>query len=299
MRVLITGVTGFIGRLLAQRLIESDVEPMGLALPEDIAQYNDARPAGRQALKLFPADLRDASATAEVVAQVKPDRIVHLAAVGVTEPSITSRVAVEHNVHGALNLIHAAFQNPGLSNPARQLIVIRTPGEYHPANAYAASKAAAWSFCQMYAARYQWPVVGAMIFQAYGPRQPAHTFVQAALRAALAGQDFAMTSGDQRRDWIYLDDVAAGLIAAMAVDLPPGTSVDLGTGARTSLLDVAQMAYQLAGRGGKILPGALPNRAGEEIEQVADVGRSKTLLNWRPKVELADGLQLVLESLTA
>lgn len=296
MRVLITGATGFVGRLLVPRFIAADIEPVGLALKNDIAKYESW--AEKQGLDLVPADLRSAAMTADIVAQVQPDRVVHLAAAGVANPTITSSLALEHNVHGTINLINAAFHNPALANPPAQLMVIRTPGENHPANAYTASKAAAWSFCQMYAWRYGWPIIGAMIFQAYGPYQPAHTFVQAALRSALAGADFAMTSGKQTRDWIYIGDVVAGLLAATATNLLPGASVDLGTGVPTSLLDVANIVYALVGRGGAPNVGAIPDRAGEEISQVADVSRSAKLLNWQPQIELADGLRLVLNSLT-
>lgn len=296
MRVLISGATGFIGRLLVPRLISAGAEPVGLALEDDILKY-DSQVGKQQRLRLLPVDLRSVSETASVVAQVQPDRIVHLAAAGVSDPTIHSGLALEHNVQGTINLIHAAFENPALDSPVRQLIVIRTPGETHPANAYTASKAAAWSFCQMYAWRHGWPILGAMIFQAYGPHQPAHTFVQAALRSALAGEDFAMSSGSQRRDWIYVADVIEGLLAATTVDLSPGASVDLGTGIRTSLIDVANMAYQLVGKGGAPNPGAIPDRTGEEIDQVADVERSMKLLNWLPQVELTDGLELVLKSL--
>ena len=102
-----------------------------------------------------------------------------------------------------------------------------------------------------------------MIFQAYGPGQPSHTFVQAALRSALAGQDFAMTSGVQSRDWIFLNDVTDGLVAILDKDLQPGKSVELGTGRGTTLLDVAELAYQLVGHGGRPLIGALPDRTGD------------------------------------
>ena len=149
----------------------------------------------------------------------------------------------------------------------------------------------------MFARRYGWPIVGAMIFQAYGPGQPSHLFVQAALRSAIAGQDFAMTSGVQRRDWIFLGDVIDGLAAALNKELPPGESVDLGTGRRTSLLDVAELAYHLVGRGGRPLPGALPDRAGEDINMVADVARTGKLLGWMPKISLEDGLCLLIDSI--
>ena len=56
-----------------------------------------------------------------------------------------------------------------------RLIISRTPGEYSAMNPYAASKAAAWQFCRMYARTQGWPIVGAALFQVYGPGQPVPT----------------------------------------------------------------------------------------------------------------------------
>lgn len=298
MRLLITGATGFIGRALVQRLYASGAELVGLALDEDISQSRFSSIAGSSPdIHVLPVDLRLSEAISQAVTRIRPDQVVHLAAAGVTNPAIDPKIALEHNTQGTLNLLNACFQNPNLGSAPRKLIVIRTPGESKPSNAYVASKAATWSFCQMYARRYRWPIAGARIFQAYGPGQPAHTFIQAALRAALAGEDFSMTSGDQARDWIYLSDVVDGLIAILNAQLSPGASLDLGTGRRTSLLDVATLAYRLVGRGGAPVPGALADRAGEGIDQVAGVARTNEALGWKPQITLEEGLNLVLQSL--
>ncbi len=288
MRVLITGATGFIGRLLVERLAGIGAAVYGLALEDEDARLD---------IELHPVDLRLPTATAQVVCHVRPDKVIHLAAAGVSNPAIDPFAALQHNVEGTLNLLHACFQNPQLKRPPRQLIVIRTPGEPKPANAYVASKAAAWSYCQMFARRSGWPIVGATVFQAYGPGQPAHTFVQAAARAALAGEDFAMTSGRQARDWIYVSDVVDGLATMLEHELPPGDSVDLGTGHGMTLLNVAQLIYRLAGRGGRPMPGALPDRAGEEIDKIADSTLTSRKIDWAAQVVLEDGLRLVLEAL--
>lgn len=288
MRVLVTGATGFIGRLLVDRLAGMGAAVCGLALEDEDVRLD---------IELHPVDLRQPTATAQVVSHVRPERVVHLAAAGVANPAIDPFAALHHNVEGTLNLLHASFQNPELDRPPRQVIVIRTPGESSPANAYVASKAATWSYCQMFARRSGWPIVGAMVFQAYGPGQPAHTFVQAAARAALAGEDFAMTSGRQVRDWIYVSDVVDGLVALLERELAPGDSVELGTGRGTTLLDVAQRIYQLAGGAGRPMPGALTDRAGEEINRIADMALTGRKIDWLPQVTLDDGLRLVLEAL--
>ena len=160
-------------------------------------------------------------------------------------------------------------------------------------NVYAVSKSAAWQFCRMYARTQSWPIVGAKLFQTYGPGQSRRALAPAAFQAALQGSDFPMTSGAQERDWIYVGDVVAGLLATLrrADQLPPATSVDLGTGRSTSVRQVVETIYDVVGRGGRPLVGALPNRPGEAPRQVAAVDVTARLLDWFAPTSLVAGLR--------
>jgi nucleoside-diphosphate-sugar epimerase len=175
--------------------------------------------------------------------------------------------------------------------------VVRTPGEDSAMNPYAASKAAAWAFCRMFARTQEWPVVGAKLFQTYGPGQGPRYLVTGALAAALVGEDFRMTEGTQERDWIYVTDAAAGLRAVRDGRLPSGESIDLGSGQTASVAEVVRLAYAVAGGAGRPLPGALPTRPGEEPLQVADAARARALLGWETAVSLPQGLGLLRDHL--
>lgn len=286
-RVLVTGATGFVGRALVPRLLaRTDVTLLlleeyagGWPLPAPLDRL-------RPEFDVVYADLRNFQLTSRAVRQAASERVIHLAAAGVSDPYLNPHTAVSHNVGGALNLLRACFEG----GETQQLIVARTPGETAPTSPYAASKAAAWTFAAMYARAAGWPIHGAMIFQAYGPGQPPHLLVSAALNAARAGQEFPMTDGRQAKDWVYIDDVADGLLALLGADLPPGTTVELGTGQATEVREVAQRLYALVGRGGRPLPGALPSRPGEAERQTADAATTAALIGWRARVGLDEGL---------
>lgn len=293
MRLLLTGATGYVGRALLPRLLpDHDVTLLlreeygsGKPLPEPLAAH-------RGDFETVYADLRNYRLTSRAVTAARPDAVIHLAAAGVTDPFLPVSTALSHNVTGTLNLVRACFETgPGPD----KLIVARTPGEADALNVYAASKAAAWSFCQMYARTAGWPIVGAMIFQAYGPGQPPHLLVAAALRAALAGESLPMTSGKQAKDWIHVDDVVAGLHSMLGSELAPGTTVELGTGILTPVLTVVEQLYELAGRGGGPLPGALPDRPGELPQAAADVVTARTLTGWSAHIPLRAGLQALVD----
>ncbi len=320
MRVLVTGATGFIGRTLVKRLQSRGHVP--IVLVEDSGSAEGCFETGVDSYPgadfTFSGDLRNRNQIVEIVQASKPDKVIHLAAVGVTDPFLDYQSALEHNLLGTLNLLHALFEtgdegssakqrsslkqsssakqrsSTKQSSSVKQIIVARTPGEAENMNVYAASKAAAWAFCSMYARTRYWPITGAIIFQAYGPGQPAHTLVPAAVKAALAGEDFRMTSGDQQRDWIFIEDVADGLIAALDAYQTPGESFDLGTGISTSLLEVVRRVYRMVDRGGVPIPGAIPDRPGEVKTQIADANRTEQLTGWRSSISLEEGLKQVL-----
>jgi nucleoside-diphosphate-sugar epimerase len=251
-------------------------------LPEPLNSLTDR-------LVVVYADLRDYHETRRALLAVEPDQIFHLAAGGVSDPFLAVDVALEQNLFTTLNLLRAAFEETHNTVPD-QFVAVRTPGEISAMNPYAASKAAAWQFCTMYARTRGWPIVGAMPFQTYGPGQDSQYLVSGAMAAAIAGEDFALTAGNQEKDWIYVGDVVEGLLAVSDAALPPGTSLDLGTARLTSVAAVVNQIYQMVGSEGKPLAGALPSRVGEVQAQVADVARTRDLTGWQAAVSLEQGL---------
>jgi nucleoside-diphosphate-sugar epimerase len=296
MRILVTGATGFIGRslipVLRQRL---DIDVVVLRLESESERpFPPPLDLLRQQFDVVYADLRNFNLTVRAIRQAEPDVVIHLAAAGATDPFLPAETALRHNVTGTINLLRACFEKTAST---RQVIVARTPGELSAMNVYAASKAAAWAFCEMYGRTQHWPIHGAMIFQAYGPYQPEQTLIPSAIKAALAGQDFPMTAGTPQRDWIHVADVAAGFTAMIDAPLPPGTTIELGTGQLTSVAAVVEQVYALANKGGRPQIGLLPSRPGEEAVQVADVVRTREMVGWETAVTLTHGLrQLIAET---
>jgi nucleoside-diphosphate-sugar epimerase len=282
--VLITGGTGFIGGALIQRLIDQDAH-VTVLVREKPGQIRQLRfPDG---VEVVEADLRYAAGLKRAVEAVAPEWVVHLAAVGVTNPFLPIGEALRSNLDGTINLLKA------VSGQCR-VLVARTPGEFEMINPYAASKAAAWGFCRMFHRTEGWPVVGVMPFQVYGPGQPTKTVLGAALKAAHAGEPFPMTSGEQKRDWVYIEDVVDGILAAATASGIDGETVELGTGLATSIKEVATRLFELAGKG-QPLVGALPARPGEVPVMAADADRAEHLTGWRATIGIDEGLRRLIE----
>lgn len=302
-RVLVTGAAGFIGGRLASVLAAADADVSVLEAPAaDLARLRSLLPH----IQFYPVDVRSRPAVRDAISASQPEYVFQLAAVGVTEPFLLLELALSVNLWGAINVFRACFDREDGSHPPLRLVHSGTPYEYggeqsdeaYPISPYAASKAAAFAVARMFHRTNGWPIVTVRPFQVYGPGQPEQALIPAAILAARAGQRFPMTGGEQRRDFVYVDDIVRGflLAASRGVD---GRSYDLGWGETRSLASVVNQLNTLLSIPIEPAFGALPYRPGEIWELQADTTRASQDLGWRPKVALEEGLALTVESLRA
>jgi nucleoside-diphosphate-sugar epimerase len=324
-RVLITGATGFLGQHLVRRVVGAGGQVYAGVAPDEPPERVAALPIQIRRL-IF--DMRVAEAVQAAVAEAAPQVIFHLAAVGATDPGVDSFLALAVNAGGALHLLEAVRQCAPVGDAVQRVVLVGTCYEYgaasecrrafrcahasecgsesefgpwemveglDPFNAYSASKVAAWALGRMYWRAHGLPVVTVRPFQVYGPGQPDHTFIPAAVRAALAGADFPMTPGGQERDFVYVDDVIDGFLAVAGAPGIDGCSLDLGTGQVHTLRRVVERIWMMTGAQGRVLPGALPYRPGDVMHLAADADRTARLTGWRAGVGLDEGLRRTIE----
>jgi nucleoside-diphosphate-sugar epimerase len=298
-RVLVTGATGFIGQYLVQGLRQKKARFYAGTSPNaDLEEMTTDR-EWSESLRAF--DIRDGEAVREIVEDIRPHVVFHLAAAGVTRPNVDPAVALRVNTEGAVNVLEALKESD-----VERVVLVGTSYEYglrdttkqlDPINAYAASKVAAWSFGRMYWHVHRLPVIVVRPFQVYGPGQPTETLIPAAVKAALSGADFPMTPGKQKRDFIFVEDVVDGMIAAAETVGLGGLSLDLGTGCGTQVESVVRRIWTLVDGEGKIQPGAFPYRLGTAVDLVADAERTTRLTGWRAVTPLEEGLRATVQEL--
>lgn len=288
-RVLVTGASGFLGSHLCRRLLQRGVEVHAVSRTLGGAPSENPR--------WWKVDLEDYAAVKSLFEHVKPHVVVHLSGYATGDPDIrhvlpTFRSQLLSTVH--LLTISAEMGcrrivlTGSLTEP--QAGQVDSP----PSSAYAASKWASSAFGRMFQRLYQTPVVIVRVFMTYGPNQNPKKVIPYTIRSLMRGDQPKLTSGKWPVDWIYVDDVIDGFIAAMEVSGIEGLTLDLGTGQLVSVEAIIRQIVEIMGVSIEPQFGALSSRVCEEV-RAADIGQTRRILGWQPKISLYEGLKRTVE----
>lgn len=297
-RVLITGISGFIGTHLAERLLSEGAYVYGIDVKEP-----RPRPGANRKYKVL-ADTIGSAAAEQFVREAKPEYVFHLA--GSTDP-VRSLAGLSQmfrdNVEGFIHLCSAL---QGI--PLRCLVNIGSAEEYgqnpvpfredylpDPVSPYSASKAAAAMLANMLSKTFLMPIVTVRLFLVYGPGQSERFFIPGLISRLLSGQSVEMTMGEQTRDFVYIDDAVEGLMAAALCGQLAGQVVNICSGQEYRLHQVAEMLEELTDSPGLISMGKLPYRANELMRYYGDNSKMAICSGWRPRISLAEGLQATID----
>ena len=305
-RVLLTGITGFIGSHLAERLVADGVEVHGVAF-EPPPHPHLAAIADKVAI--HRADLADAEGLRGAFAAARPDAVVHLA--GQAIPSLAQRDAsgtVQVNVVGTANVLAAL--EPGVrlvyassadvyGVPER--VPVNEDAPLRPTNVYAASKAAAEAIVREFGDRDGHPTVILRPANTNGPRQhpglAASGFAKqiAEAEAGLAEPVIRHGRLDAQRDFLDVRDIAAAYVAAIALGPERTETYNVGSGEPVTIERILHTLVGLARV--KVRTELDPERVrGGDPSMIAlDVSRFRARTGWAPKIPLERSLEDTLD----
>jgi len=305
-RFLITGGAGFIGSHLVDRLLRNnDVEQITVVddfndfYEPDIKRANIRSHLTDPRYQLVEADIRDAEALEQSLADIRFDCIVHLAARAGVRPSLDQpRLYNETNVNGTLNLLEHARQH-GIkqfvfgSSSSVYGINAKVPFSEddpirQPISPYAATKGAGELLCHSYSHLYGIRCVCLRFFTVYGPRQRPDLAIHKFARLISEGKPIPVFGdGTTRRDYTYIDDIVDGIVAAH--DKAPGFEIlNLGGAETTALRDLVSMIAAALDVEPRI--DYLPEQPGDVPITFADVGKAHRLLGYSPRVPIREGI---------
>ncbi len=281
--VLVAGACGFLGARLVGALRASGAAAQALVRPGSGPRA--AAIAGDPTI--VEADLRDREQTRRAIQRLRPAQIVNVAR-GAPRPD-----ADGDDVGIAANLVAAAHEagcirivqlGSGLEYGPVSPISERTP--CHPATEFGAAKAEATRLVLSAAAP---AAVVLRPFMVYGPGQPARCLIPAATRAFLGGVELPITQPGLRRDWVYVDDVVAAIMACLD-GAGDGEVVNLASGRDRSNEEVVELVAAALGRRLRTRPGALEARPWDVREQRVSTEKAARVLGWRAEVPFDRGV---------
>jgi UDP-glucose 4-epimerase len=301
-RVLVTGGAGFIGSALVRLLAERG---------DDILVYDNLS-TGRADLiegtgaELVQGDVREVESLERAAQSCKV--VFHLAAGTGVLPSMEDPFAdFELNAGGTLAALWAA-RNAGAERFVFSSSNAPLGAGAYPANEdkpvaplspYGAGKAAGEAYCSAFHGAYGLETVAVRFSNAYGPRS-AHkgNVIPLFLKRILAGQELVVYGdGTQTRDFVFVEDLAAGLVLASTTEGVGGEIFQLASGIETSLNDLVAMLAEVTGREPAVRHEAA--RPGEILRNYSLIDKARSRLGYAPATELSAGLRRTFDWFSA
>jgi UDP-glucuronate 4-epimerase len=322
-RVLVTGAAGFIGYHVAERLLARGDVVVGL---DNLNPYYDpalkqarlARLAAHPGFRFEKVDLADRREMEALFAQTPFSRVVHLAAQAGVRYSVENPHAyADSNLTGTLHVLEGCRHTK-----VEHLVFASTSSVYgantkmpfsvhqnvdHPLSFYAATKKANELMAHTYASLYGLPVTGLRFFTVYGPWGRPDMALFQFTRNILAGRPIDVFNyGKHRRDFTYVDDIAAGVVAALdhvaapdprwnGDDPDPPTSrapyrlYNIGNNRPVELMHYIEVLEQCLGR--KAERNLLPLQVGDVPDTWADAEDLVRDVGYRPSTPVEEGVE--------
>ncbi len=319
-KILVTGGAGFIGSAVVRLAIARGYAVVNLdALTYAACLDNVASVADHPAYAFEQADIRDRAAMDRILAQHRPDAIMHLAAQSHVDRSIDGPAEfIDTNITGTFTLLEAArafwvqagrpadFRFHHISTdevfgslgPDGQFTET-TP--YDPRSPYAASKAASDHLVRAWGETYGLPVVLSNCSNNYGPYHFPEKLIPVTILNALAGKALPIYgTGENVRDWLYVEDHADALLTVLE-RAPLGRSYNIGGENELRNIDLVRKICALlddrrpAERPYADLITFVEDRPGHDARYAIDPARIRDELGWRPKHTVDQGLALTVD----
>jgi len=308
---LITGGAGFIGSNLVDRLLSTEVEH--ITVVDDFNNFYDPQVKRSNIsshlvdsrYRLAELDIRNHDGLANIFADKQFDCIVHLAARAGVRPSLSEpRLYNETNISGTLNLLELARHHN-----IKQFVFGSSSSVYginakvpfseddpirQPISPYAATKAAGELLCHTYSHLYGIRCVCLRFFTVYGPRQRPDLAIHKFAKLITAGEPIPVFGdGTTRRDYTYIDDIIAGVLAAIDYDKSDYEVFNLGESRTVELRELIALLEKELDSHADI--DHQPTQPGDVPQTFADIEKARRLLKYNPQTQIEEGIRRFVE----
>ena len=327
MKILVTGVAGFIGSALSLKLLERGDEIVGIDNLNDyydvnlkLARLERLRDYGR--FKFVQLDIADKNAVEKVFAEERFQKVMHLAAQAGVRYSITNPHAyIDANILGFINILegcrhnaveHLAYASSSSVYGANTKMPFSVHDHVdHPVSLYAASKKANELMAHTYSHLYNLPTTGLRFFTVYGPWGRPDMSLFMFTRNILEGTAINVFNyGNHRRDFTYIDDIVEGVVRVIdkpaqanvnwasenpdpASSFSPYRIYNIGNNNPVHLLTFIETLEKCLGK--QAIKNLLPLQPGDVPDTYADVSDLVLDLGYKPATPLENGIKNFVE----
>lgn len=304
---LVTGVAGFIGSTLCEKLIK---EQNKVIIIDNFCDFYNPELKHKNiekiknSIKLYEGDIRDRKILKQIFEENNIDIVVHLAAMAGVRSSIenpilyqevnctgTQNLLEEMRLHNIANLVMASSSSV-YGNckqvPFREDMVVD-----YAISPYAATKKANEVMTHVYHSLYNINVIMLRFFTVYGPKQRPDLAINKFTRLMLEGKEIPIYGdGTTARDYTYIDDIVDGIISSCDyVDLNTDVYeiINLGNSSPVSLKDMVDTISKVLVVKPKLK--YMPMQPGDVNITYADISKAKNLLGYEPKIEFEEGIR--------
>lgn len=309
--ILVTGGAGFIGSHLVDRLLmEGDwrvtvVDDFNDFYEPEVKRQNIRNHLQSASYRLFEADIRDRARLEDVFKAERFDCIVHLAARAGVRPSLAEPLLyTETNINGTLNLLELAREHK-----VEQFVFGSSSSVYginakvpfneedpirQPISPYAATKAAGELICHTYSHLYGIRCVALRFFTVYGARQRPDLAIHKFAKLISENRPIPVFGdGRTRRDYTYIEDIIAGVRAAVDYRRSDYEVFNLGESQTVELNELIALLEKELDRHALIERHSV--QPGDVPQTFADVEKARRLLGYAPQTKIEDGIKRFVE----
>lgn len=298
MRYLVTGASGHLGSFLTERLVKEGAEVFALVRPESdlwrLAEVVDR-------ITIIRTELGDLSSAAGEIADAGAEFVFHLAWQGITR-AFRNDPAQTDNVTAGLNLfdvvraagcrVWVGIGSQAEYGPSEEVLTEDTAVQ--PVTAYGANKLKLGQLTKQLSEssgiRYVW----LRLLATYGPKDDERHLLPSAIRSLLSGNRPKLTAGDQRWDYLYVED-AANAIYQTAINSDAQGVFNLASGETHAIREIIERIRDLIDPSLRLQFGELPYPPDQQMLLAANIDRLVTTTGWRPEVGIEDGLKRTVD----
>ena len=313
MKILTTGVAGFIGSHVSESLLNNNFEIIGIDnlndfYSPDIKEKNLELSKSHDKFTFYHIDIRDYQSLKEIIKREKPEIIIHLAAMAGVRPSISNpSLYFDVNVNGTENIFKVAKESgikkviyassSSIYGSREQVPFSESDNVDQPISPYGMTKKINEVMAYTYHHLYKLDMIGLRFFTVYGPRQRPDLAIHKFTKMIVNNEAIPFYGdGQTERDYTYVDDIIDGIVKSVNYMIENENIYEvfnLGESETTSLSKLVFLLEDSIGK--KAHLNKMPMQLGDVPRTFANIDKSKKVLGYKPKTKIKDGIPLFIE----